>query len=345
MEAAWDRLYHTRAEGIAALTVQSISVLILCTLFLHFIIVDVIPTRKAAIKKRKKGMRYIRILCILCFVFSIIYCITNLSFHALITFVHHIACPYRTWAIYILLCQRITLYWFYIFRLRLAFQKSAIKVQNLYIYLAYFMTFITIVSTVAIYYTFTVNNCTDNMQSIAIVPALFLDTFLCCFLSIWFVLKLRQSIVYFHSDGNAINRNVVLLMCKLTNIVIWSSIILQLLQWTLAYLSGWIISFITLNVVTTCCAMLFTFAKYHKFYKTYICCLCHQCIIKWCSIKMTSHLKKSSLKYREAHRLKKELEDIGDKSDENEETEEDDEDQGAQSPLVVHVENKNDAYL
>lgn len=328
----WDRIYHTPAEGVVAIAVQCISIVILSSLLVHFLMVIVIPNRKLPKMKRNNAAKLIRILCISCFAFSILYCISNLTFHSVVTFtIHHISCDYRSWTIYLLMFQRICLYWFYLQRLKVTFQHSLLRIRQFHLRILYILSGITILSaTIMMHYFQTYHDCSDLIQSLYIIPAFLLDIFWCLFLSIWFVLKLQQSIVEFQNDGE-INQQFVLLMCKLTNIILWSSFILQIALWIFGFFTGWIITVVTINVVITCAALLFTFNPYSKVYKYYICCLCHQCIIKWCKIKVEGHIKNKISEKLQLKKLK-----INEDEDNNNSDKNDNED--IESPLVAQIE-------
>ena len=333
MSPNWGRIYENPAEGIGAIVIQSISIILLCSLVIHFIMVSIVANWKLPQNKRNKHAKNIQILCITCFIFSIAYCFCNLLFHIIITFgKNNIECKYRTWTIYLLFGQRVCLYWFYIERLKITFKHSILKIKEIYIICLYILSFITtLISTIFIYY-YQFNKCTDNIQSIHIIPGLINDIFWCLFLSIWFVFKLQQSIIEFQNDGQ-INKKFVFLMCKLTNIIIWSSLILQWILWIFGYFTGWIISAVTIDVVVTCCALLFTFNPYKKLYSNYICCLCHQCIIKWCSIKLTGHLKKKITHNKQIKKLNEiQMQQHNDHNDDNV-----DDDEKPDSPLVAKM--------
>ena len=233
-------------------------------------------------------------LCILCFVFGILYCSFNLAFHLIITFAVDIHCKYRSWTLFLLLSQRICLYCFYIQRIKVTFEHSLLRIKRVHIQILYILTCLSMsIATFFAYYYHTSHECTDQIQKVAILPALLLDVFWCLFLSIWFVRKLQQTIIEFQTDGNQIDESMVLLMCKLTNITVWGSFLLQIGQWIFGFFSGWIISAVTLNVLITSIALLFTFRSYSKLYESYICCFCHQFIIKYWKIRVEDRIRHS----------------------------------------------------
>eukprot|EP01084_Bolivina_argentea_P296130 509968_1 len=333
MSPEWERIYESSAEGITALAIQSISIVILASLLIHFILFTVLPNKNAK-RKHHQTRSVINMLCIMCFIFSILLCCSNLIFHSIITFAQNIHCKYRSWTIVFLLMQRICLYWFYIQRLKITFEHSLLRIRTTYIRILYISSCITIsISAMLAWYYYTVKECADSAQILSILPAFLFDIFWCVFLSIYFVLKLRQSIIEFHNHSErGINQNIVLLMCKLTNIIIWSALILQLSQWILGFFTGWIISCVTLNVVSTCVTLLFTFGPYSKLYEKYVCCLCHQCIIKWCKIKVVEHIVKSSHDFRVKKQERMQQMYANDTN-----TDDEQESLKADSPLVAYV--------
>eukprot|EP01083_Nonionella_stella_P300536 1026567_1 len=340
MEPQWSRIYESTTEGITALLVQPLSVVLLFIALLHFIFVVILPKQR----KGRGSSHYIQTLCIFCFIFAILYCLGNFIFHVIIVFKMEISCTSRSWTIFLLIIHRCFLYWFYIERAKITFEYSVLQIHDSSIRMLYCLSSGTIIlSGIMHYYFQTTGGCADSVQTIIGVLPLLLDVFWCLFLSLWFIFKLHQSVVqYRNHEESGVDQVKLVLMIKMTNIIVWTSLVLEMGQWVFCYFTGWVVTAVSVNVVTVCIALLLTFNTYSMVYTNYICCVCHACVVKCCKLKLEKHIIKQSVQLKLKQKEIQEL--MGKQGKEHVEYDTPDTDQDPDSPLVKVV-NRNISIL